>query len=83
MDPGRLIVLEWGEDDDGSGTEVRLEFDALDADSTMVRISEGTWEESQESLDKSYGNCMGWMQMIACMKVYLEHGFNLREGFFK
>lgn len=49
----------------------------------MVRISEGTWPETQDNLDRSYGNCEGWMQMIACMKVYLEHGFNLREGFVK
>lgn len=26
-----------------------------------------------------YGNCMGWSQMLLCLKVYLEYGKNLRE----
>lgn len=81
VEPGRLIVLEWGPEDER--TEVRMRFEPLDDGSTMVRISEGTWKETPEGLDKSYGNCKGWMQMIACLKVYEEHGFNLREGFFK
>jgi uncharacterized protein YndB with AHSA1/START domain len=83
VDPDRLIVLEWSGGADDESTEVRIEFEPLDAESTMVRISEGTWPETQENLERSYRNCEGWMQMIACMKVYLEHGFNLREGFFK
>jgi uncharacterized protein YndB with AHSA1/START domain len=83
VDPERLIALEWEGDEDGSTTEVRMEFEPLDAGSTMVRISEGTFPETQEGLDRSYGNCMGWMQMIACMKMFLEHGINMREGFFK
>ena len=83
VEPGRLILLEWEGAEDGSTTEVRMEFEPLDANSTMVRISEGTWRETQEGLDRSYGNCMGWMQMVASMKVYLEHGINLRDGFFK
>lgn len=53
-----------------------LEFEPLDPGSTMVRISEGTWPESQEGLDRSYRNCMGWV------KTYVDHGLNLREGFF-
>jgi uncharacterized protein YndB with AHSA1/START domain len=83
VEPGRLIVLEWKSDDEDEPTQVRMEFEPLDPHSTMVRISEGTWPETPEGLERSYGNCMGWMQMIACMKVYLEHGINLREGFFK
>jgi uncharacterized protein YndB with AHSA1/START domain len=83
VEPGRLIVLEWGSEGEDEPTQVRMEFEPLDPGSTMVRISEGTWPETQHGLDRSYGNCMGWMQMIACMKVYLEHGINLREGFFK
>jgi uncharacterized protein YndB with AHSA1/START domain len=83
VESNRLIVLEWDGADDGSTTQVRMEFEPLDATSTMVRISEGPWRETQAGLDQSYGNCMGWTQMIAFMKVYLEHGINLRDGFFK
>lgn len=83
VDPGRLIVLEWAAGANDERTEVRLEFERLEDKATMVRISEGTWPDTQENLDRSYGNCTGWAHMIAGMKVFLEHGLNLREGFYK
>jgi hypothetical protein len=39
-------------------------------------------ETSQEGLDCSYENSQGWMQMLCCLKVYVEHGINLREFFY-
>jgi hypothetical protein len=59
-----------------------MEFEALDAGSTLVRIGESGWRENQEGLDSSYGNCMGWMHMLCCLKVYAEQGTNLRAFFF-
>ena len=59
-----------------------MEFEALDAGSTLVRIGESGWRANQEGLDSSYGNCMGWMQMLCCLKVYVEQGKNLRAFFF-
>ncbi len=76
-------MLEWSAGENDEATEVRIEFEPLDDDSTMVRISEGTWPQTQGNLERSYGNCMGWTQMIASMKTYLEHGLNLRDGYFK
>ena len=34
-------------------------------------------------LTASYNNCMGWSQMICALKVWLERGFNMREGMYK
>ncbi len=82
VEPERLIVLEWDSGEPDGTTQVRIEFDPLDDGSTMVRISEGTWSATPDGLKRSYDNCSGWMQMIACMKTYIEHGINLREGFF-
>lgn len=82
MKPERLIVLEWQAADGNYQTEVRIEFEPLDLKSTMVRISESGWKETPEGLKSSYGNCMGWTQMLCCLKVYVEHGINLREFFF-
>ena len=31
----------------------------------------------------SYDNCEGWTGMLCAMRVWLEHGINLREGFYK
>ena len=80
--PNRLIVLQWKAADGDYDTTVRLEFEPLDETSTLVRISESGWKETQKGLDSSYGNCMGWTQMLCCLKVYVEQGKNLREFFF-
>jgi uncharacterized protein YndB with AHSA1/START domain len=80
--PERLIVLQWQAADGEYDTTVRMEFEALDDRSTLIRISESGWKETQKGLDSSYGNCSGWMQMLCCLKVYAEQGKNLREFFF-
>jgi len=74
----RLIVLEWKAMDGEYNTQVRMEFEPLDARSTLVRISESGWKETPEGLKSSYGNCMGWSQMLCALKVYAEDGKNLR-----
>lgn len=78
----RLIVLEWQAADGDYLTQVRLEFEPLNNDGTIVRISESGWKETPDGLKSSYGNCMGWTQMLCCLKVYVEHGINLRAFFF-
>ena len=80
--PNRLIVLAWKANDGDYDTTVRMEFESLDPGSTLVRISESGWKENQAGLDSSYGNCSGWMHMLCCLKVYMEHGTNLRAFFF-
>ncbi|BCW88504.1 hypothetical protein sos41_16450 [Alphaproteobacteria bacterium SO-S41] len=64
-------------------TTVTMTFEPADGDRTLVTISEEGWRETPKGLQGSYGNCQGWSQMMCCMKAYLEHGINLREGFYK
>ena len=78
----RLIELEWKANDGDYTTRTLLEFEPLEGGATLVRISEGKWSETQRGLDASYGNCMGWTQMLCAMKLYVERGINLREFFF-
>jgi uncharacterized protein YndB with AHSA1/START domain len=86
--PDRKIVLRWDANENGEPAgykvKVTMEFTPLDGDTrTLVSISEEGWRESQAGLDASYGNCMGWSQMLAAMKVWVEHRINLREGMYK
>ncbi len=77
------IVLEWANTKATKTLWVELSFEALDKHSTLVKIKESGWnKENQESLDESYSHCKGWMQMLCCLKVYVEDGRNLREFFF-
>ena len=94
--PDERIVLEWkasegeapnvegGEMKDADyNTTVTMSFKALDDGRTLVEIAEEGWRENQGALSASYGNCQGWTGMLLALKVWLEHGFNLREGLYK
>ena len=94
--PDAKIVLEWqaneGEPPNVEGgelkdadyrTRVTMSFKGLDDGRTLVEIAEEGWRENQGALSASYGNCQGWSQMLCALKVWIEHGINLREGMFK
>ena len=78
--PNEKIVFEWGSAEGGYNTTVEMSFVPLDATTTMVRISESGLRETPAGLAASYDNCGGWMHMALCLKAYLEHGINLRDG---
>ena len=59
-----------------------MKFEALNESETMVTITESGWRDTEAGRKSSYGNCMGWSQMEACLKAWLEYGINLREGFY-
>ncbi len=80
--PNQLIAFEWEAADGGYNTRVEIRFEALGSSETLVKISESAWKENQCGLDSSYQNCQGWMNMVSCLKAYLEYGINLRKGFF-
>lgn len=83
--PGRLVI-RWGgelEGDTFPATVATFTFESLDDDTrTLVTISEESWAPTAEGAQRAFGNCMGWSQMIAALKVWVEHGINLREGFY-
>ena len=94
--PNRSIVFEWqaseGEPPNVEGgepkeadyrTTVTMTFKSLDDGRTLVEIAEEGWRENQAALDASYGNCQGWTGMLLALKVWVEHGINLREGLYK
>jgi uncharacterized protein YndB with AHSA1/START domain len=66
----------------GYDTTVEMSFEPLGKNETLVKIVEGEWRSTEEGLQRSYGNCQGWMNMSCCLKAYLEHGINLRKGSF-
>lgn len=80
------IVLRWdGESvaDETGTTTVTFTFAPLDGDTrTLVSITESSWQPTREGAQNAFGNCMGWTGMLAAMKAWVEHGINLREGFY-
>ncbi|MFC4294406.1 SRPBCC family protein [Novosphingobium tardum] len=86
--PDERIVLEWKANDPDAreapyNTTVTMTFKPVGPDRTLVEIAEEGWHETRGGLAASYGNCMGWSQMLAALKVWAEHGINLRDGMYK
>jgi uncharacterized protein YndB with AHSA1/START domain len=81
------IVLRWDATDEKGKpaykTRIEMNFEPLEDGATFVTIAEAGWREDDTGRKKSYLNCEGWSQMLTCMKAYLEHGINLREGYYR
>ncbi|MEK2687693.1 SRPBCC domain-containing protein [Bdellovibrio sp. GT3] len=78
----KLIMFEW-ENTTGGWNNVEFHFEALNSAETKVKVYETGWPDTEEGIKSSYGNCMGWSQMICAMKAFLEYGINLRKGAYK
>jgi len=93
--PNERIVLEWGAHEAETGeigakgiktdynTTVTMLFKPLDDGRTLVEIVEEGWRDSPGALRGSYANNEGWTGMLLALKVWVEHGINLREGLYK
>jgi uncharacterized protein YndB with AHSA1/START domain len=89
--PNKKIVLNWPSQNDAADgatfaphdNVVTFDFEALEDGRTLVTITEEGWNETPKGTKAAFGNTEGWTGMLAAMKVWLEHGINLREGFYK
>ena len=81
------IVIEWpGEatTNQADTTTTTFEFEPLDGDSrTLVTITESSWRPTIEGARNAFDNCEGWTSMLNALKAWVEHGLNLREGFYQ
>jgi uncharacterized protein YndB with AHSA1/START domain len=83
--PNERIVIRWGGEatTDDSGTTTTFEFESIDDGArTLVTISESSWKPTPTGAERAFDNCEGWTGMLAALKVWLEHGINLRDGFY-
>jgi len=88
VEKDKRIVLEWDAAEgtapaDKKRTQVTMTFEPLDDGRTLVRIEEHGWSDTEKGRAASYGNCEGWTGMLCALKMWIEHGINLRQGFYK
>ena len=83
--PDEKIVFNWQANEPGVDyqLQVRMNFSDVEDGRTKVEVSEAGWRTTEAGRAGSYGNCMGWSQMLAALKMWVEHGINLREGAYR
>lgn len=83
-DPPRRIVIRWeGVESTEPETTTTFEFEPIDGGArTLVTITESSWRATPAGAKSAFGNCEGWTGMLMAMRVWLEHGINLREGYY-
>jgi uncharacterized protein YndB with AHSA1/START domain len=83
VEQNRRIVLRWGADPDSAPPDVTMTFEQLPDGRTLVRITEEGWSDTPAGATAAYRNCEGWTGMLCAMKIWLEHGVQLRRDFYK
>lgn len=79
--PDEYISFQW----EGAKNKVLLvEMTLLEmpGNSTLLRITEGTMENTEAGIKWLAQNTEGWANFLACLKAYLEYDINLRKGAF-
>ena len=86
-EPPNRIVIEWGGAELADETDVsRVTFTFTSIDDgarTRVQIGDGNWQLTPAGATAAFGSCEGWTGMLAALKVWVEHGVNLRDGFYR
>jgi len=78
LEEDKLISFLWS-----SGTEeslVTITLKKLETHATLVMVNESGWPADTQGIQRCIGQTQGWMHMLCCLKAYLEHGINLRQG---
>ena len=82
--PLRLVIRWEGAESLEPDTTTTFEFEPVDDGArTLVTITEASWKATPAGAKSAFGNASGWTGMLAAMKAWLEHGINLRDGFYK
>jgi uncharacterized protein YndB with AHSA1/START domain len=83
--PDEKIVFNWKANEPGTDYQVQvtMRFSDVEEGRTKVEVEEAGWHDTDAARKSSYGNCMGWAQMLAALKIWAEHRINLREGAYK
>lgn len=76
--PNQLIVFAWSAS--GIKTRVEIAFKPINANSTLVQVTESSWNLDEEGVKRALEQCKGWTHMLLCLKGFLEFHINLRRS---
>jgi uncharacterized protein YndB with AHSA1/START domain len=73
-----LVSFEWAAS--GANALVNIILEAVDANTTSVKITEDGWPLDNEGVSRALRQTQGWTDFLCSMKAYLYTGINLRKG---
>jgi DNA-binding transcriptional ArsR family regulator/uncharacterized protein YndB with AHSA1/START domain len=66
----------------GVETLVEIKLEPVDPNITLITIVENGWPKVDKGIARLVQQTHGWVHFLCGLKVYLEHGINLRIGAF-
>jgi len=66
----------------GVQTTTQINLESIDPNITLVKIVEDGWSKDDQGITRLVQQTHGWVHFVCGLKVYLEHGINIRIGAF-
>lgn len=77
LETNRRVCFLWHAS--GIETRVVIQLDEQGEGVSIVKVNETGWSPDYEGIARCLEQMQGWMNMLCCLKAYVEHGINLRE----
>jgi uncharacterized protein YndB with AHSA1/START domain len=78
VEENRQVIFDWSAC--GPKTRVTIKLAADDPTTTVVTINESRFPMDEDGVKRALGQNAGWTYTLCCLKAYLQHGVNLRQG---
>ncbi|UCH66719.1 MAG: SRPBCC family protein [Ignavibacterium sp.] len=78
VEENKYISFKWSAS--GVETLVELTLEEKGESHTLVKVKEREWPLDEKGVERILGQTQGWVNMLCCLKAYVEHNINLRVG---
>jgi len=78
VEENNSISFKWS----ASGVETIVEFtlEEKGESQTLIKVKETEWPLDEKGVERILGQTQGWVNMLCCLKAYVEYDINLRVG---
>jgi uncharacterized protein YndB with AHSA1/START domain len=78
IEKDKFVSFFWS----GSGVEtlVEISLEPKGKNQTSIKVIEADWPPDAKGVERCLGQTQGWVNMLCCLKAYVEYDINLRVG---
>jgi len=78
VEKDKLVSFNWTAS--GIETLVELSLELKGENNTLIKVVETEWPLDEKGVERCLGQTQGWVNMLCCLKAYVEYNINLRVG---